>query len=94
MGKYSSWWIAAVAAASMGALGSLTRTALADFEKMPAQEFEDTQGKALAEASRAMANSEKKCKDLESQNERLQDRSVSLQGKIRALEEEAIAKTP
>ena len=92
MGTYSSWWIAAVAAASMGALGSLTRTALADFEKMPAQEFEDTQGKALAEASRAVANSEKKCKVLESQNERLQDRSVFLQGKIRDLEEEAIAK--
>lgn len=92
MGKYSSWWIAAVAAASIGALGSLTRTALADFEKMPAQEFEDTQGKALAEAARAVANSEKKRKDLESQNERLQDRSIFLQGKIRDLEEEAIAK--
>ncbi len=93
IGKYSSWWIAAVAAASMGALGSLTRTALVDLEKQPAQEFEDTQGKALEEASRAVANSEKKCKDLESQNERIQDRAVFLQGKIRDLEAEMIANT-
>jgi len=92
IGKYSSWWIAAVAVVCLIALGSLTRTALVDFEKQPAQELEGTQGKALEEAFRAVASGEKKCKDLESQNERLQDRAVFLQTNIRQLEEEAIAK--
>ena len=92
IGKYASYWIGVVAVPSLIALGSLTRTALIDFDKNPELESEDNRSASLEEAFRAVATAEKKCKDLESQNERLQDRSVSLQGKIRALEEEAIAK--
>ena len=93
IGKYSSWWIAAVAVVSLAALGSLTRTALVEFEKEPAQEFESTQGQALEEAFRAVATAEKRSKDLEAQNERLQDRGVSLQGTIRDLEQQVIDKS-
>lgn len=92
IGKYASFWIGAVAIPSLMALGSLTRTALIDFEKNPKLESDDNRSSALEEAFRAVATAEKKCKNLEYQNERLQDRSVSLQGKIRELEEEAIAK--
>lgn len=92
IGKHASFWIGAVAIPSLTALGSLTRTALIDFEKNPDLESDDNRSSALEEAFRAVATAEKKCKNLDSQNERLQDRLVSLQGKIRALEEEAIAK--
>lgn len=91
IGKYSSLWIVAVAIPSLIALGSLTRTALIEFEKKPAQELDDAQGKALEEASRAVAAAEDKCKALESQNERLQDRAVSLEGKIREMAAAVVA---
>jgi CheY-like chemotaxis protein len=83
-------WIVAVAIPSLIALGSLTRTALIEFEKKPAQEHDETQSKALDAASRAVAAAEDKSKALESQNERLQDRAVSLEGKIREMEEKLI----
>lgn len=86
VGKYSSLWIVAVAIPILIALGSLTRTALIDFEKSPSGDADKAQAKALEEASRAVAAAEEKSKALESQNERLQDRAVSLESKLRDLE--------
>ena len=91
VGKYSSLWIVAVAIPSLIALGSLTRTALIEFERKPAQSLDEAQSKALDEASRAVATAEDKSKSLESQNERLQDRVVSLEGKVREMEAAVVA---
>jgi len=86
VGKYSSLWIVAVAIPILIALGSLTRTALIEFEKTPSNDSDKAQAKALEEASKALAAAEEKSKALESQNERLQDRAVSLEAKLRDLE--------
>lgn len=86
VGKYSSLWIVTVAIPILIALGSLTRTALIEFEKAPAGGADDAQAKALEAASKAVAAAEEKSRALESQNERLQDRAVSLEAKLREVE--------
>ena len=89
VGKYSSLWIALVAIPVQIALGSLTRSALIEFEKNPSGDAADAQAKAIQEASKALAAAEEKSKSLESQNERLQDRAVSLEQRVRELESAA-----
>ena len=87
VGKYSSLWFVVVGVFVLLALGSLTRSALNEYEKTPDEEGDAVRAKALKEASSAVAAAEDKVKALESQNERLQDRAVSLEAKIRELEE-------
>jgi CheY-like chemotaxis protein len=87
VGKYSSLWFVVVGVFVMVALGSLTRSALNEYEKTPDDEADAARATALKEASAAVAAAEDKVKVLESQNERLQDRAVSLETKIREMEE-------
>ena len=87
VGKYSSLWFVVVGVFVLVALGSLTRSALNEYEKTPDEEGDAIRSKALKEASSAVAAAEDKVKALEAQNERLQDRAVSLETKIRELED-------
>ena len=92
VGKYASLWFVVVGVPVIGALGSLTRSALIEYERTPDDTKDSAHAKALDEASRAVATAEDKVRVLESQNERLQDKAVSLEGKIREMEEAAAAK--
>ncbi len=87
VGKYSSLWFVVVGVFVLVALGSLTRSALNEYEKTPDEEGDAIRSKALKEASSAVAAAEDKVKALEAQNERLQDRAVSRETKIRELED-------
>lgn len=87
IGKYSSLWFVVVAVFVLIALGSLTRSALAEYDRTADTSGDSSHAKAIAEASKALAAAEDKVKVLESQNERLQDKAVSLEAKIRELEE-------
>lgn len=87
IGKYASLWFVVVAVFVLIALGSLTRSALTEYDRTADTSGDSAQAKAIAEASKALAAAEDKVKVLESQNERLQDKAVSLEAKIRELEE-------
>ncbi|MFM7803564.1 MAG: response regulator, partial [Verrucomicrobiota bacterium] len=73
-------------------LGSLTRSALIEFERTPDEAKAVAHTTAVEEAAKAVAAAEEKVQMLESQNERLQDKAVSLEGKVRELEDAAAAK--
>ena len=90
IGKYSSLWFTVVAVAVLAGLGSLTRSALTEYEKTPNDAIDEAHNKALKTASDAVAAAEEKVRTLENQNERLQDRAVSLETKVRELEEAAV----
>jgi two-component system chemotaxis response regulator CheY len=92
VGKYASLWFVVVGVPVIGALGSLTRSALIEYERTPDDAKDSAHAKAVEEASKAVTVAEDKVRVLESQNERLQDKAVSLEAKIRDMEEEAAAK--
>jgi CheY-like chemotaxis protein len=92
VGKYSSLWLGVVGVLVIIGLGSLTRSALIEFERTPDEAKAVAHTKAVEEAAKAVAAAEEKVQALESQNERLQDKAVSLEGKVRELEDAAAAK--
>lgn len=92
VGKYSSLWFGVVGVLVIIGLGSLTRSALIEFERTPDEAKQVAHAKAVEEAAKAVAAAEEKVQVLESQNERLQDKAVSLEGKVRELEDAAAAK--
>ncbi|MFM7555192.1 MAG: hypothetical protein ACKPAH_07840, partial [Verrucomicrobiota bacterium] len=92
IGKYSSLWFVVLAVLVIIGLGSLTRSALIEFERTPDEAKAAAQTKAVDEAAKTVAAAEEKVQVLESQNERLQDKAVSLEGKVRELEDAAAAK--
>jgi len=90
--KYSSLWLGVVGGLVIIGLASLTRSALIEFERTPDEAKAAADATAVDEAAKAIAAAEEKVQMLESQNERLQDKAVSLEGKVRELEDAAAAK--
>ena len=88
VGKYSSLWIVMVGSVLVAGLGWLTRGALTEYEKVPATTTDSNEEhlKALDKATKSLAVAIRKAKDLEAQNQRLQDRSLSLELKLKELE--------
>jgi CheY-like chemotaxis protein len=90
VGKYSSLWIALVGSVLVAGLGWLTRGALIEYDKTPTDDLSETYLVALDKATKSLAVAEGKSKDLEAQNQRLQDRSLSLEMRVRELETPAV----
>lgn len=90
VGKWAALWLSVVAVPAVIALGSVSRSSLSEYERTPDTEKDVAHKKAVEEASKAVTVAEEKVKTLEVQNERLQDKAVTLEAKVRELEESSV----